>query len=257
MTTERNREFLYGRQPVLETLRAGRRKVFRLAIGVGVRPSPEMKAIRSAAQRAGVRVQAIKPGELARLSGGGHHQGVVAEVTPYPYTGLREALRGDRATAAFYLVLDHLQDPQNVGSLLRSAEAAGVTAVFLPARRAAGITPAAVRVSAGASEHLQIVRAGNVAQCLRRLKDERIWVAGLEKAPGSELYTQRDLTGPLALVVGSEGRGMKRVVREHCDFLVHLPMAGHVTSLNAGVAGALAMYEVVRQREASGAEERS
>jgi 23S rRNA (guanosine2251-2'-O)-methyltransferase len=148
----------------------------------------------------------------------------------------------------FLLLLDHLLDPQNLGSLLRSADAAGVHGVVLPGRRAAGITPAAVRASAGAAEHVLVAQVTNLVQAMERLKGEGLWLAGLEAMAEAQAYTQADLTGPLGLVIGSEGSGLARLVRERCDFLIRLPMHGQVESLNAAVAGAIALYEVRRQR---------
>jgi 23S rRNA (guanosine2251-2'-O)-methyltransferase len=146
------------------------------------------------------------------------------------------------------LLLDHLQDPQNVATLLRTAEALGVDGVVMPAHRAAGVTPAVVNASAGAVEHLRIVQETNLVRAMQALQEAGLWLAGVELAPGAKLYVEADLTGPLGLVVGSEGEGMSRLVRETCDFLIYLPMAGKVNSLNAAVAGSVALYEVWRQR---------
>ena len=187
---------------------------------------------------------------LDKLGGEVNHQGLAAEVSGYPYVDLEALLEAVQQSGEppFLLLLDHVQDPQNLGSLLRTAEAAGVHGVVIPERRAAGVTPAAVRASAGAAEHVRVAQVTNLVRAMEWLKAEGVWLAGLEALPGAQLYTQADLRGPLGLVVGSEGQGLARLVRETCDFLIRLPMHGQVESLNAGVAGAIALYEVRRQR---------
>jgi 23S rRNA (guanosine2251-2'-O)-methyltransferase len=244
------REILYGRQPVRETLRAGRRQAFRLLLAREIPVTGIVADILRLAQEAHVRVQEIDRPELDKLSGDANHQGIAAEVSAYPYSDLVQAVEVARLAgdAPFVLLLDHLLDPQNLGSLLRSADATGVHGVILPGRRAAGLTPAAVRASAGAAEHVLVAQVTNLVQAMERLKGEGLWLAGLEATPKAQDYHEADLTGPLGLVVGSEGQGLARLVRERCDFLIKLPMYGHVESLNAAVAGAIALYEVRRQR---------
>jgi 23S rRNA (guanosine2251-2'-O)-methyltransferase len=149
------------------------------------------------------------------------------------------------------LVLDCIQDPQNLGALLRTAEAAGVSGVVIAQDRAVGITPAVVNASSGATEHLRIARVTNIARALEKLKKADIWVVGLEDAPDAQDYATADLRGPLAIVVGSEGEGIRRLVRDTCDFVVRLPMLGKITSLNAAVAGSIVLYETLRQRRRS------
>jgi 23S rRNA (guanosine2251-2'-O)-methyltransferase len=174
----------------------------------------------------------------------------VVETEPYPYVDLGHIISFavDQNEPLLLLVLDLLQDPQNVGSLLRTAEAVGVHGVIIPRRRAVAITPAVVSASAGAVEYLLVAQVTNLARTLDELKRHDVWVAGLEADAGAALCDQADLRGPLALVVGSEGSGLRRLVREKCDFLVRLPMYGRVASLNAAVAGSVALYEVERQR---------
>ncbi len=244
------REILYGRQPVRETLRAGRRRIFRVLLASGVRPTGIVGQILALAEKAGIAVQAADRQELDKLGGEVNHQGLAAEVSGYPYVDLQEPLEAARqsGTPPFILLLDHIQDPQNLGSLLRTAEAAGVHGVVIPSRRAAGVTAAAVRASAGAAEHVRVVQIANLVRAMEELKTEGVWIAGLEAGTGAQLYTEADMSGPLGLVVGSEGKGLARLVRERCDFLIRLPMSGQVESLNAGVAGAVALYEVCRQR---------
>jgi 23S rRNA (guanosine2251-2'-O)-methyltransferase len=247
------RETLYGRQPVRETLRAGRRRVFRLLLARGVNPAGIVGEILSLANGAGVPVQAVDRQELDKLGGEANHQGLAAEVSGYPYVELPALLdvASEFGEPPLLLLLDHLQDPQNLGSLLRTAEAVGVHGVVIPARRAAGVTAAAVRASAGAAEHARVAQVTNLVRAMEQLKAGGIWLAGLEALPEAQRYTQANLTGPLGLVVGSEGQGLARLVRETCDFLVRLPMRGQVESLNAGVAGAIALYEILRQRTAN------
>jgi 23S rRNA (guanosine2251-2'-O)-methyltransferase len=154
-----------------------------------------------------------------------------------------------RGKVPLVLLLDLLKDPQNVGSLLRTAEAVGAHGVVIQRRRAVGITPAVVHASAGAVEHLPVAQVTNLVDAIGRLKGHDVWVVGMEAMPEAQVYTKADLTGALALVVGSEGGGLRRLVRERCDFLVQLPMHGQVASLNASVAGSVVLYEVLRQRE--------
>ena len=244
------REILYGRQPVRETLRAGRRQVFKLLQAQGVKPTGVVRQILTLAEQAHIPIQTVDRRELGKLGGEVNHQGLAAEVSGYPYLDLAALLDLSQQAGEppFFLLLDHIQDPQNLGSLLRSADAAGAHGVVLPGRRAAGVTPAAVRASAGAAEHVPVALVANLVQAMERLKTEGIWLAGLEALPGAPMYTQIDLSGPLGLVVGSEGQGLARLVREQCDYLVRLPMHGQVESLNAAVAGSIALYEVRRQR---------
>jgi len=244
------REILYGRQPVREALRARRRQVYKLQIAGGIQPAGIVGEILSLARQARLPVQEVDRRELDRLGGDANHQGVAAEVSGYPYVDLEALLEAAQQAGEppFLLLLDHVQDPQNLGSLLRSAEAAGVHGAVLPGRRAAGVTPAAVRASAGAAEHVRVAMAGNLVQAMQALKARNVWLAGLEARPEAQLYTDADLSGPLGLVVGSEGQGLARLVRDTCDFLLRLPMYGQVGSLNAGAAGAVALYEARRQR---------
>jgi 23S rRNA (guanosine2251-2'-O)-methyltransferase len=202
------------------------------------------------AEGASVPVQSVERQDLDKIGGEVNHQGLAAEVSGYPYADLSAVLGIIHETGqpAFLLLLDHLKDPQNLGALLRTAEAVGVHGVVIPHRRAAGVTAAAVRASAGAAEHVHVAQVSNLAQAMERLRGKGIWLAGLEAVANAQLYTEANLSGPLGLVVGSEGRGLARLVRETCDFLVRLPMHGQVQSLNAATAGAIALYEARRQR---------
>ncbi len=243
-------EVVCGRNAVREALgRLGRVK--RVYLAEGARPEGLVAEIARLARSQGIAVEVRRRQELDRLAGPVAHQGGVAETWPYEYASLAEVL--DDATApgdmALLLVLDYLQDPQNLGSLLRTAEAVGAHGVVIPRQRAAGVTPAVERASAGAVEHLRIAQVANLTQALEAMKARGIWTAGLEKQAQSKPYDQVDWRLPVALVVGSEGRGMSRLVREHCDFLVDIPMRGRVGSLNAAVAGSIVLYEILRQRE--------
>ena len=243
------REILYGRNAVCESLRAGRRKPYKLTLAEGVRRTDIVGQILFLAEQARVPVVRTERRNLDRI-GGDHHQGVVLETSEYPYSVLDDVLAvaqsGDRAP--LILLLDLLKDPQNVGSLLRTAEAVGVHGVVIQRRRAVGITPAVIHASAGAVEHLRVAQVANLVDAIGRLKAHDVWVAGLEAARGAQRYDQADLSGPLAFVVGSEGEGLRRLVRERCDFLLYLSMHGQVTSLNAAVAGSIVLYEAQRQR---------
>lgn len=233
-----------------EALR-GRRKVLRVYLASGVSDSGIVADISEKAKRQSVPVQVAPRHELDRLAGSGEHQGVVAQVADYPYSSVADImnLARQRGESPFLLLLDSLQDPQNFGSLLRTAEAVGVSGVVIPKRRAVEVTPAVVKASAGAVEHLEVAQVANLVQTIESLKREGVWVVGVE-ASGQQLYDQADLTGPIAIVVGGEGAGLGRLVRESCDFLIRLPMRGRVTSLNAAVAGSIVLYEVWRQRKA-------
>ena len=244
------REILYGRQPVYETLRAARRRVYRLLMAEGVRPTGITEQILTLADQVSVPVQVLDRRNLDKLGGEVNHQGLAAEVSEYPYVELDALVEPARQSGdPLTLILDHVGDPQNLGSLLRTAEAVGVHGVVIPRRRAAPVTPAAVRASAGAAEHVRVALVTNLVRAMTSLKAGGLWLAGLEAVPEAQPYAQADLSGPLGLVVGSEGKGLARLVRETCDFLIRLPMNGEVESLNASVAGAVALYEARRQRD--------
>jgi 23S rRNA (guanosine2251-2'-O)-methyltransferase len=237
-------DHLYGRNSVLEALRAGRRPVRRVLLARGVHGVDDLtRAARS--QR--VAVEPVDRHRLDQLAGT-HHQGVVAEADPYPYVHPDAALTPG---APLLLVLDSLQDPQNFGSLLRTAQAVGVDAVLIPEHRAVSVTPAVSNASAGAVEHLRIARVTNLSRTLDQLKKNGVWTYGLA-VEAEPPYWTADLRGAVAIVVGSEGAGLGRLVRETCDLLVQIPMAaGSIQSLNASVAGSLVLYEAFRQRGAT------
>ena len=243
-------EILYGRNAVHEALRAGRRRCERLLLAEGVQESSTMTGIlRLAAQRS-LPIKQVNRRQLDAL-GPVNHQGIAAQMGAYPYVEVEAilALAGQRNEPPLLLLLDCLQDPQNLGTLLRTAEVVGVHGVAIPRHRAAEITPAVSNASAGAVEHLLVAQVTNLVRTMEELKEKGVWIVGLENLTEAQDYHQVDLNMPLALVVGSEGRGLSRLVRERCDLWIRLPMRGHIDSLNAAVAGSIALYEMWRQRE--------
>jgi 23S rRNA (guanosine2251-2'-O)-methyltransferase len=241
-------DWIGGRRPIAEALAAGRR-AHRLLIARSARPSPELKALVSDARRIGLPVERVEGDLIRRRAGFEGHQGVLLEVEERRRADLDEILA--RAAAAghdpFVLIAEHLQDPTNVGALLRSAEGAGVDGVIHPERHAAPLTAAAVKASAGASEHLLIAPVESLGQTVNDLKGRGVRLVAADQEAQATAWAS-DLRGPLALVVGSEGSGVSGAMRRRCDLLVRFPMAGHVASLNAATAGALLLFEVVRQR---------
>jgi 23S rRNA (guanosine2251-2'-O)-methyltransferase len=235
------KEWVYGRNAVYETLRSGRRRAYRLKLAQGLQPSPRLQEIRDLALGRKIPLEEVVRAELDGLADG--HQGVALQVDEFSYSHLGELFDIAKASSSppFFLILDALQDPQNLGTLLRTAEAVGVHGVILPQRRTATVTPAVVNASSGACEHLLIAQH-NLAQAIDEFKQANIWVIGLEGGPEAQPLGQLRLDGALALVVGSEGEGMRRLVRESCDGLLRLPMRGQVESLNAAVAGSIALY---------------
>lgn len=235
-----------GRHPVLEAIRAGRR-VRKLLLLDGSRGSAA--DVEAVARRAGIPIVTATRAELDALTRGRVHQGVVALAEPRVYQTVDDiiGLAAQRREAPFVILLDGVEDPRNLGSIIRTATAAGAHGLIIPNRRSADLTPAAVKASAGAADHLAVARVVNLARTLDELKERGLWTVGAD-AGASATYTQLDLTGPTALVIGGEHQGLRRLVREKCDFLARIPMAGPITSLNASVAAAVLIFEVVRQR---------
>ena len=233
-----------------EALRARRRHLKRLLVADGVQQSGPILELENLADEAEIEVAYGDRRVLDEMTGGVNHQGVALEAGPYPYVELDEMLgfAAARGEPPLLLLLDHLQDPQNVGTLLRTADVVGVHGVILPGRRSAEVTPAVVNASAGAVEHLRIGNVSNLAQTMEELKAQGVWVVGLEDDERAQEYDRVDLAMPVALVVGAEGPGLARLVRERCDLLIKLPMAGHVASLNAATAGSIALYHLWRIR---------
>ncbi len=242
-------EWVYGRRPVMEVLRAKRRHVYEVVLPSGGRDSPDVAELRSLALTGGIPLRSMGRTELDALSAGGHHQGVAVRVGGYPYVSLEQIVHDVREQPqALVLLLDHIEDPQNVGALMRTAEAAGVTGIILPEDRAAAVTPAVVRASAGASEHMRVSRTVNLVRAMQALQEAGAWLAGLDMGDDARPYTQIDFLGRMGVVVGAEGEGLGRLVRESCDFIAAIPMRGQIASLNAGVAGGIVLFEAVRQR---------
>ncbi len=243
-------EIIYGRQPVRELLRAKRRTVHSLSLFQTRKPTQELAEIEGLARKLGVHVNFVQRQQLDQATDSRNHQGVMVDASAYPTLDFDDLIASAKkaGNSAFILVLDHLEDPQNLGSLIRTAEAIGVHGVVIPSDRAASVTPSAVRASAGATEWVKVSVVTNLVRSMQTLQKEGFWITGLEAMNDSKKPSEIDLKGPVGLVVGSEGSGMGRLVRETCDFLMELPMVGNVTSYNASVAGAMAMYEVVRQR---------
>jgi len=244
-------EILAGRNSVREALVAGRRHFESVYIAEGVSEQRTIADILLLCSQAGVPVARRPRPEIDRLSGGVTHQGIVARVSDYPYEDVSSILKGASSgpTDPLVLVLDELQDPQNVGALLRTAEAVGVDGVVIATRRAVQITPAVSRASAGAAEHLQIASVANIAQVLQSLREQGLWIVGLEDRPQAQDYRTVDLDRPLALVLGSEGYGLRPLVARQCDYMLRIPMHGRINSLNVSVAGALVLYRILEARE--------
>ena len=235
------REIITGRNPVLEVFASKRRHIFRLLVAQGIERKGVVLEIFKQAQKMKVPVFEIPRKELDKNEE--NHQGLAVEVNEYPYSDLSIILRNARQKneEPLILILDVIQNPQNLGALLRTAEAVGAHGVITPARRAAGVTPAVVHASAGASEHMLIAQQ-NLSQAISTLKEENIWVMGLEGSPEAQPVDRVNLDGPLALVVGSEGQGLRELTRKSCDVLISLPMSGKIGSLNAAVAGSITLY---------------
>lgn len=241
-------EVLAGPHAVLEALRARRRRLHRILLARQDR-SGITATILELAQASGLRVEVLPRAELDRLAKGAAHQGVVAEGEAFPYAPaeamVAQALRGSEG--AFLVALDGIQDPQNLGAIVRTVDAAGTHGLILPRDRAVGVTPAVVRASAGATEHIPVARVTNLAAFLGWVKTAGVWVVGADPAAPHTLDGV-DLTVPLVLVIGGEGRGLRPLIKSRCDILVRIPVGGKVASLNASAAAAICLFEVVRQR---------
>ncbi|MBE6084055.1 MAG: 23S rRNA (guanosine(2251)-2'-O)-methyltransferase RlmB [Selenomonas ruminantium] len=240
-------DVLIGRNAVTEALRAGR-GINKILLADGDREG-QVSEITALAKERGIILQFVERSKIESIAGGLRHQGVLAYVAPVAYAELDDILAKAEAAGEppFLLLLDELEDPHNLGALLRTADATGVHGVLIPKRRSVPLTATVAKTSAGAVEYVPVARIGNIAQTLKALKEKGFWVAGADM-DGSQNYYEADLTGPLVLVVGSEGKGMGRLTKEQCDFIVKMPMVGKINSLNASVAGSILMYESMRQR---------
>lgn len=240
-------DILYGVNPVREALR-GNRRAFELFVQTSGSDHRIAKIV-ALAEEKGVAVRRRERADLERLAGNSHHQGLVLRVAPFVYTDLDDVLasQGTAAAPLFLLMLDGIQDPQNLGALIRSAACAGAQGVIIPKDRACGVTPVVEKASAGAVETLPVIQVTNLVQALERLKQAGCWAYGLAGEAEKDIY-QTDLRGNLVLVIGSEGEGVRPLVRKQCDGLLAIPQYGGVSSLNASVAGGIVLFEAARQR---------
>lgn len=244
-------EILYGINPILEALKAGRQKLNKILIGAG-RPRSTLRNIEHLARSQGIPVEVCPREILNRVARNFHHQGVVAYPASEPYIPFADLLKFIRSQTGRMrlLILDGIEDPQNFGSLLRTADACGVLGVIIPKDRAVGVTPAVFKASAGAAIHVKIARVTNLASTLEELKKEKFWIVGADARGKKSLYEMKfDMN--VGLVIGSEGKGIRPLVLKRCDFTVSIPMRGKISSLNTGVAGAVMLFEMFRQQVAS------
>ena len=247
-----SRDVLYGFHPVVEALRAGRRTIYTVMVD-RANPSARQAQVIARAEEDGIAWQSLTPDQVRAACGSDQHQGVAAIVSPLPTDSLEAIVSaGGRDDGACLLVLlDSIVDPNNLGAIVRTAHCAGADALVVPKDRAVGATPAVSKASAGALEHTRLCRVTNLAGTIQQLKKQGVWVAGLAM-DGARTVFQADLKGPLAMVVGGEEKGLRPLVRQHCDFLVSIPLFGRIDSLNASAAAAVVLYEAVRQRQAAG-----
>lgn len=249
--------YIYGLSPVLEALRAGKRPVERLLIAAGAQSS-RLTELMEMARHAHIQIERRERRELDELTRRANHQGVVALLAAgakgtapkAPRSGYTEAdvILSSLGAPPLVVLLDNIEDPHNLGAIIRSCDGAGVDGVFIPEHRAAGLSETVAKTSAGAVEYVRVARVTNLVPLIEELKERGLWVVGLEGGTGTA-YTEVDCTVPLALVFGSEGKGLRRLVREKCDAVVSIPLHGHVNSLNVSVAAGVMLFEVLRQRK--------
>ncbi|WP_405761401.1 23S rRNA (guanosine(2251)-2'-O)-methyltransferase RlmB [Anaerovibrio slackiae] len=243
---ELSEDLVAGRNAVMEVLK-GNRSVNRLLVANGSSEG-SMREIIALAKEKGINIQFYDRSKLDAMAPGIRHQGVLAQVPPVQYAELEDILQiaRDRNEPPFIVLLDELEDPHNLGAILRTADAAGVHGVLIPKHRSCPLSATVAKTSAGAVEHVPVARIGNMVQTIKKLKKEGLWVAAADM-DGTDYY-DTDLTGSLLLVIGSEGQGVGRLIKEQCDFVVRIPMVGKINSLNASVAGSILMYEAMKQR---------
>ncbi|AUS07611.1 23S rRNA (guanosine(2251)-2'-O)-methyltransferase RlmB [Laceyella sacchari] len=244
-------DWILGRHAVLEALRSGR-EVEKILLADGIQKG-NIQEILKKSKNEGIPTQFVPRARLDQLAEGGNHQGVMAQVAAYRYASLEDLFRRaeERKEMPFFILLDGLEDPHNLGSVLRTADAVGAHGVIIPKRRAVGLTSVVAKTSAGAIEYVPVAKVTNLNRVADELKDRGLWLVGSDGSAKAE-YTQIDYQMPLALIIGSEGQGMSSLLKKKCDFLVKLPMLGKVTSLNASVAAGVLMYEVLRGRSTHG-----
>jgi 23S rRNA (guanosine2251-2'-O)-methyltransferase len=245
-----NEDVIYGRNPIIEALESGH-TIDKIFIQEGARHS-QIGIIRNLAKERGVVYQFVDKRKLDRMTDGENHQGVAAFAAAHKYADVSDILAAARAKnePPFIIIADGLNDPHNLGSIIRSANAAGAHGVIIPKNRSVSLNSVVAKVSTGAVEYTPVARVTNIAQTIEKLKKEGLWICGTA-LEASEDYFDADLTGALAIVIGSEGEGISRIVRESCDFLVKIPMKGQTESLNASVAAGILLYESLRQRNAA------
>ena len=236
---------IVGRNPVTEALRSGR-EIDKLMVSS---EEGSMKKILALAKERRIPVMKVEKSAIDRIAEGRAHQGVAAYVSAYAYAELDDIFRiaEERGEDPFIIILDNLEDPHNLGAIMRTAECAGAHGIIIPKRRACGLTEVVAKASAGAIEYMPCVKVTNIAQVIEDLKERGVWVAACDM--GGQEYYKADLKGKLAVVIGSEGFGISRLVKEKCDFVVSMPMVGRITSLNASNAAAVIIYEVRKQRD--------
>ncbi|HAA2981888.1 TPA: 23S rRNA (guanosine(2251)-2'-O)-methyltransferase RlmB [Listeria monocytogenes] len=246
MEQENEQEWIGGRNPVLEVLRSDR-DIHKIYVQEGSQKGV-LKQVLTLAKERKIQVQFVPKQKIEKVVGGAH-QGVAAQVAAYQYAELDDLFTAAEAKdeMPFFIILDELEDPHNLGSIMRTADSVGAHGIIIPKRRSVGLTQTVAKASTGAMEYVPVVRVTNMVRTMEELQKRGLWIFGTD-AKGSSDYRTMDVDMPLAIVIGSEGFGMSRLVREKCDFLVHLPMRGKVTSLNASVAASLLLYEVYRKR---------
>lgn len=243
---DNNTDIIVGRNAVLEALRA-QSEIDSVMVAKGDRQGSIAKIVAICRER-GIPVKEVSPEKLAHLSQGEAHQGVAAVIAAVKYVQLSDILAKakEEGTSPFVIIADGIEDPHNLGALIRTAEAAGAHGIVIPKRRSASVTAAVYKASAGACAHLPVARVANIATALDELKQNGVWIYGADM--GGSMWCEQDYSGGVGLVIGSEGEGLSRLVKDKCDFIISLPMLGKVSSLNASVAGGILMYEVARQR---------
>ena len=243
---EIRQDILIGRNPVLEALKSGR-EIEKIIVATGATGS--INRIISQAREKGIVVHYVNKVALDRECNGRPHQGIIAQISPYKYAQMSDIFQkaNEKGEEPFIVVLDKLEDPHNLGAIMRTAECAGAHGIIIPKRHSCGLTEVVAKASAGAIEYVPCVRVNNISQTLDELKKEKFWIAACDM--GDKTYYEQNLTGKLAVVIGSEGFGVSKLVKEKCDFVVSIPMVGKINSLNASNAAAVLMYEVRKQRD--------
>jgi len=238
--------FVEGRNPVIEAIK-NNREIDKIMIANSAKEG-SIKKIIGMAKEKNLVIQYVEKQKLDEIGESHAHQGVIAQVSEYKYADLDEVLEDVKSKDEdpFFIILDEINDPHNLGSIIRTADAVGAHGVIIPKRRSVHITPVVIKASAGAIEYVPVCKVTNIVNTIKKLKDEGLWIAAVDM--DGDVFYEQNMKGPLGLVIGSEGYGISRLVKENCDFKVKMPMVGNVTSLNASVAGSIVLYEVLKQR---------